>query len=306
MQHGVAGENQMNWDDVRMFLAVAEQGSYRRAALKTNIGYSTLSRRIESLEHSLGARLFLRQSTGLSLTPAGLELLNTASPMRKEFDCLRSRLLAQEKVPSGTIRFTVPSLMVNYVLMDAIQEFLKLWPDIGLDIDSSLSLLDLGAREADLAIRMTNHPGDDLMGRKVGGFYEAVYASPVYLNEFLAAEANEHRWIYPGGNYQFEAELSPMYQATPTISITLPDLESQMLAAERNLGIATLPCVMGDDHDSLVRISEPYKRCDIWLLAHPDTRGNRRMQIFRDFLVGVFEGQRQVLSGQPAKKAAAS
>ena len=91
----------MNWDDIRIFSTIAEEGSFRRAALKLNLGHTTLSRRIEALEEKLGTRLLNRQSRGLTLTPAGEDMLLTAAPMSREFDDLQLRLFGRDSKAEG-------------------------------------------------------------------------------------------------------------------------------------------------------------------------------------------------------------
>ncbi len=290
---------QMNWDDVRLFLAVAEQGSFRKAAQQLEVGHSTLSRRIESLEDSLGVLLFSRKSTGLTLTSAGEELQRTGQPIQVEFAQLQVRMFGQDDQARGNIRFTAPSLIIRDVLMQPLREFCTRWPDIHIEVDHSLDLLDLSTKEADIAIRMTNTPGDHLIGRKVGVYCEAAYAGAEYLRWFEAAAPDAHRWLYPGGNYRFEVLLHAPYQtpAPPRRYLTVPDLESQVRGAELGMGIAMLPCLMADANPKLQRISNVVKRTDIWLLAHRDTRNNRRMQLFRDFLVKAFAAEEDRMRG---------
>ncbi len=290
----------LNWDDVRLFLAVAEEGSFRQAALKSGVGHTTLSRRIEALEQNLGTKLFVRKSTGLKLTDAGEDMLKTAVPMREEFSGLQARLFGEEQEVSGMIRVTVPHVLLNYFLLEELKTFCERWPEIRFDIDTSLDIVDLRSREADLAVRMTNTPGDYYVGRSLGRYCEAVYASHAYLDRFEAENRAEHVWVSPGDDYEFVAEFYDEWRVddVPSASIVLPDVQSQMQAAESSMGIATLPCVMGDQNEKLIKISEPYFRTDIWLLSHPDTRGNKRMQLCREFLVEVFGRYQDLLDGK--------
>lgn len=289
----------MNWDEVRLFLSVAEEGSFRQAAIKMNVGHTMLSRRIEALEKSLGTKLFTRQSTGLSLTSAGEDMLHTATHMRDQLSDLQARLFGQEQELSGSVRLTAPYIFLNQFLLRELKTFIDQWPAIDFDIDSSTDLVDLKARKADLAIRITSNPGDYYIGRPLGSFCEAVYASPEYLDKFRKEAFSRHRWIYPGGDYEFVAELHAEWstQAQPEPHIVLPDVYGQREAAELGMGIATLPCVMVGNNPKLQQISAPYERYKIWLLAHPDTRGNKRMQLCRQFFVEVFERQRENLEG---------
>lgn len=290
----------MNWDDIRLFLTTAEEGSFRQAAGKLNLGHSTLSRRIDALEHDLGTKLFNRQSRGLTLTPAGKEMLDTAVSMNQQFDQLQIRMFGQDKTPRGNIKLTVPGLLLNYLLIDSLNRFCEEWPEISIDVNTSLSLLDLSAKEADIAIRMTNHPGEQLIGRKIGVYCEAAYASEIYLENFTNQNERVHQWIHPGGDYKFEAELANAYttEQEHKIQLVVPDIDAQMHFAERHVGIAMLPCLMADRNPQLKRISSIVHRSDIWLLAHKDSRENTRMQLFREFLVDVFAQHQERMLGK--------
>ncbi len=289
----------MNWDDLRLFLTTAEEGSFRQAALKLNLGHTTLSRRIETLEKNLGTKLFNRQSRGLELTPAGDEMLRTAKPVGQQFNELQVRMFGQDQVPRGNINLTVPCLFIDYLLLDAINEFCQRWPEITVNINSSLEVMDLSTKEADIAIRMTSSPGEQLIGRKVGVFCEAAYASPEYLEAYISDKKPFHRWISPGDNYKFVVELNDPYKTVQPhhIQLVVAEPHTQMFCAEKNMGLAMLPCVMADINPNLRRISNYVHRSDVWLLAHKDSRANKRMQLFREFLTEVFAENEQKMQG---------
>lgn len=296
----------MNWDDIRLFLAVAEQGSFRKAALKTELGHSTLSRRVETLEQTVGTKLFTRQSRGLSLTPAGEEMLATAKRVNTEFDELQLRLFGHDTVPSGKINLTLPPLLVNYLLAEHLKTFTDAWPHISIEISSGLDLLDLSSKQADLAIRITNNPGEQLIGRKVGQFCEAAYASRSYLEDFVEQDKRQHVWISPSDAYKFKVQLDAPYQTelAHEVKLLASDMEAQARFAEQGVGFAMLPCLLAEANPALVRFSSIIKRSDIWLLAHPDTRGNQRMKLFRAFLIQLFVTYETRLNGTPASLAA--
>ncbi len=292
-------KSSMNWDDVRIFLSVAEHGSFRKAAIAANVRHTTLSRRIESLEDSVGAKLFTRGKRGLSLTEAGQEMFDTAVPVSRELDQLQVKIFGQEQSPVGGIKLTAPCMLINHLLLEPLVHFSEQWPDIHITIDQSLSVLDLSLKEADIALRLTDTPDEDLIGRQVGEYREAVYASRGYLERFKTEAWERHRWLFPGADYEFSMTLEPAYAASlpPDRVITLPDPDAQMSAAELGAGIATLPCLIADQRPGLIRISDVVRRSGIWLLCHPDARRNRRLQIFRDFLVRSFnlENERLLL-----------
>ncbi len=293
----------MNWDDVRLFSTIAEEGSFRQAAMRLNLGHTTLARRIETLENDLGTRLFNRLTSGLTLTLAGEEMLKTASPMRREFDELQLRLFGQDEKPEGAISLTAPPLFVSHLLIEPLEAFTKAWPKINVTINDSLELLDLAAKEADIALRFTNSPSDQLIGRKVGVYLEAAYATPAYLQAFIASNERVHRWIRPSDTYAFEALFDAPYDSPHAmeVQLTLPDVTSQLRCAERGMGFVMLPCIMADANPLLVRFSNLVHRSDIWMLAHKDSRNNRRMQLFREFLVEVFAANQHRLNGETAQ-----
>lgn len=289
----------MNWDDVKLFLTVAEQGSFRRAAETLQLGHSTLSRRIEALEKSLDVKLFSRQSTGLTLTQAGEEMLRTAESVSERLEGLSSRLYGQESGVSGHIRLTVPEVIFHYLLAGPIGEFLEEWPDISLEIDCSYELLNLATREADLAIRLTNSPEDSLIGSRLGTFSDAAYATENYLKRFRTCSEPQHAFISPGEGYPLDPLFYLEYAThlPPNIRLTIPSLHGQTLAAEQSLGVAMLPTLIGEAHPKLIRMSEPRPRMDVWLLGHSDTRRNPRLQLFRSFLRTVFDANPLLASG---------
>ena len=204
-------------------------------------------------------------------------------------------MFGQDMQAKGKIRFTAPVMILSSILLNPIVGFRQQWPEIDIEFDHSLDVLNLNANEADIAMRMTNNPSDELIGRQVGHFCEAAYASKRYLSRHR--KGVEHPWIYPGGRYQFDQPLNGKSSGQLKPMITLPDPETQLSAARQHLGVATIPCMMGGQCSDLVRISPVVKRSGIWLLSHRDTRGNRRMQLFRDFLIEQMTAHRDLLEG---------
>lgn len=290
----------MNWDDARLFLAIAEEGSFRQAAMKLNFGHSTLSRRIESLEENLGVQLFNRSTTGLTLTPSGEEMVDTAKIVGREFDQLKVRLFGRDQAVQGRIVLTLPDILLNHLIMPMLIKFQENWPSITLEIITGFEKLDLNSREADVAIRLTGSPEEELIGRRLGSFHQAVYASQAYLDRFLAAKGEfPHQWIRPGVTSDFNFLLWSPYKSTLPIesSIIVPDISAQMEVAIAGRGLATLPCFVGDQCSDLVRLSHSKLRADIWLLSHKDLRNHKRMQIFRQFICEKFEDFQDLLNG---------
>ena len=132
---------------------------------------------------------------------------------------------------------------------------------------------------------------------------EAAYATPAYLRAFVASNERVHRWIRPSDTYAFEALFDAPYDCPHAmeVQLTLPDVTGQLRCAERGMGFVMLPCIMADANPLLVRFSNLVHRSDIWMLAHKDSRNNRRMQLFREFLVDVFRVNQHRLNGETAQ-----
>lgn len=251
----------MNWDDIRLFLAAAEEGSFRRAALQLNIGHATLSRRIESLETALNVKLFNRLTTGLKLTEAGKELLITASNIGEMLQDQSSRIYGSDQLVKGKITLTLPEIFSNYIVLPALAEFQEAWPGVVIEIITSFDVLDLNTQEADIAIRNTNTPDEQLIGRHLGTMFQAAYASQDYILEFKKHKKRNfpHNWIRPGESSTIGPVLFDDISSELPIesNIIISNIDGQLNLAKSSRGIVTLPCLIGDQEDQLVCVGPP-------------------------------------------------
>ena len=124
----------MDWDNLRIFLALANQGSVRAAGAALGISHSTVARRIEAFEDQLGVRLFDRTPSGYALTAAGEEMLGVAGRVDEEISALERRILGQDTRLAGEIRVTLPDAIVSDLLMPDLADFTRDYPDIDLEI----------------------------------------------------------------------------------------------------------------------------------------------------------------------------
>jgi DNA-binding transcriptional LysR family regulator len=188
-------------------------------------------------------------------------------------------------------------------LAPELRTFTDAYPQISLSVLVSYDLYDLARREADIAIRFIGggrKPPDDLIGRKLGGISSCYYASEAYLDEFdLRSENNTATWIGWG-----EEDLHPAWVKTspyPNAPIRghFNNVMLQASAVENGLGLATLPCFVGDAIPGVIRIPgcEPHANYDVWMLSHPDLRDAARHRKFRAFIVDLFEQKQSTLLG---------
>ena len=287
----------MNWDDLRLFLAVARTGSISGAAKMLGVQHSTVSRRMRKLEENLGARLIERKNTGHELTLAGEDVMRAAQRIETEMLYVDSAVLNKDSSLSGSLKITAINNMASTVLMPIFADFSKANPQIDLhimvsNIDSSLS-----QREADIAIRLTNSPTDTLIGKRLVTVASTIYGSRDYLNQLSAKNAGPE-WIgvdccpFHKSWTKHTCGEQPHHFFSDDTLLTLS-------AIKQGLGVSYLPCFMGDADTELARFRapDPAHNLGLWLLLHPDLKQTARVIAFRTHMLesikqisGLFEG----------------
>ena len=302
----------MNWENVKIFLALVREGSVRAAGAKLEISHATVARRIGAFETKLGVKLFDRLPNGLAMTVSGEELLQSALKIEEEMVAIERRISGQDTRLQGMVRVTMPDVMATHLIMPDLVEFVRQYPDIDLQIMPSYEFFDLSQRQADVAIRVVHHdrlPPEYLVGHRLVTYAKAVYASNEYLREHdLTSNSSNARWIgwgdldlrgtnpkilrFPDWVKQSDYAHIPVYNSLNSVLL-------QTEAAKQGMGLAMLPCFLGDKETSLVRIppgtAEP--AYDVWLLTHPDLKDTARLRTFRHFISKAVEKYRDLLEG---------
>lgn len=277
---------ELNWDNVRIFLAVARAKSLRKAADLLEMSHPTVSRRLEALEKDLGVTLFARSSEGLHATPEASELLGLAEQIESSFHALGRHASNAAPALKGVIHISAPDLIISDLLAPELARFSAKWPQIELRVEATYELADLRSREADIAFRIytkDKQPHPELAGRKAGTLCAAIYGE-------------EHQWIgwWDEVEQRDNAKETP-YPDTP-IRHAFNNIYMIRSACLAGMGLAMLPCFMAVPE--LVRRTEPAPAADIWILIHPDLRRNPRLRLFRDEMVSAFQRLRPRLEGQ--------
>lgn len=276
----------LDWDHLRVFLAVMRVGSMRQAADLLGVSHPTIRRRLESLEEELGLSLFDRGVGGLSATPQAAELMELAEDVEASVHALGRRALDAAPELKGPIRVSAPDLLVTDLLMPELVAFDRRWPQIELQVDGSYEIADLRSREADVAIRAVPH-GQSPTG-EVAGRLAAVASAAIY--------GCDHQWI----GWKSEAEDRPWIEETPypdlPIRGRLPTVTLQRAACAEGMGLTQLPCFFAEP--LLQRRTEPKPHSDIWVLVHPDLRRSPRLRVFRDEIVAALKTLEPRLAGR--------
>lgn len=271
----------MNWDDLKVLLALSRAGSTRKAAATLGVSNTTVMRRLESLEEQVGGRLFDRTPDGFRVTPLADQLLPTASEVEEILTEAQRQVTGKDAELTGRIKLSLPAVPVTHIA-EAVSEFAIEYPRIELDISISDLPVDLARREADIAVRgIPKHkrPPKDIVGIKLGRISMGYYVH----QELLSDAARGLR------------ELTCIRASERALSLgDLPDPESlglksrhlidgitpRMVAATNKLGVAALPCFLAKQYPELMLLpGVPSAHWGFtWLLHHKDLRQSARIR----------------------------
>jgi DNA-binding transcriptional LysR family regulator len=292
----------LDWDDLRLFLAVFREGTLSGAARRLGVTHSTVFRRLGAVEEKMGVRLFERFRDGYAPTSAGETAAASAVRLEDEVLTLERKLSGQDLKPFGTVRITTTDTL-SAILIRHLPAMRALHPDIALDITISNATANLTRREAEVAIRPTPEPPEVLVGRRVADIAHAIYGSRAYLSRRNDKDLSAHDWIglddslastvvgrWMSENLR-EARISCRVDAVPALRD----------ATVAGLGLALLPCYVGDLAPELGRVTpkalvEP--RSALWLLTHDDLKRTARIRAVLDFLAKAFASERRLLEGK--------
>ncbi len=294
----------MEWDDLRVVLAVARERTLVAAGAALGVSHTTVGRRLRAAEARLRVRLFDRTPEGLIATSAGHELVAVAEGVEAEVLALEGRLLDRDARLRGALRVATMDIVFARFHAD-FGRFVQRYPEVELTVLSSDREASLTRREADVAIRLSDTPPDDLVGRRVGRVRFAVYGSAA-LVDAIGADAPLERfpWLHwdrrLGMRWLDDWLAHHAPGARVALRVDMPSTQLQRAVAA-GLGVTFLSCFAGDADPALRRIGpvRPEFGRDLWLLTLADLRQSGRVRAFMDHMGDALAAQREVLWGGP-------
>jgi DNA-binding transcriptional LysR family regulator len=293
----------LRWDDLKLFLAVYEQGSLSGAARKLKLGQPTLSRRIAELEEVVGEALFDRQSQGASLTAAGKKLLPAAQSMAEWANAAELSIKKQTFLPEGKVRIAAPPGIAYEVVAPLAAKIRQQHPQIQLEVLSGVEILNLSRGEADLSLRTANPADADLVCVDEISTPMRVYASKAYAAQIPArpclADLDWICWAAPYAELRTNQELSALIpDFKPAFSSD--DFIVQMAACKAGVGAMILPQVL--HQYSVLRELHELQELDIdlgpgavgslYLVCHKRHHPLPKVQLVMDYISREFDGLR--------------
>lgn len=276
-----------DWDGWRFFLAMAQTGTLRGAADKLGINHATVARRLSDFETTLGVQLFERSKTGYKLTSAGLATLPQAEDMQARLRLMHEQVSGADTLLQGEVSLTLVDSMVD-IIAPLLKDFRAQYPAIIVSLQCSNQPENLQLREVDLALRTTQAPPPQLVGRRIGRQAAALYAQPDLAKNLQGKTLQEMPWIAWASNWQHLPDAQWQAQNIPPENIVcrVNSPHAMLTALKTGLGVAHSVSWLAE-HAGLQRISplQQNEWLDLWVLMHPDARRVARVGALASFLV---------------------
>jgi len=293
----------MNWDDLRFVLAMERARTLSSAASQLGVTHTTVARRIRALEERIGTRLFDQRPDGFEPTSAGARLCHAAAKMEEEVLALDRDILGRDMRLNGPLLVTTHDLFVRW-FAPVWASFVQRYPEVRLEIASSAKILNLARRDADVAVRLTNGPPENLVGRRIGYVDYALYGATSLVGEGAVPSLSDLPWV--GWNQRSGAKLTWKWMkkhapnAPTAVVVDTTEVFSSLI--REGVGVGHLPCIAGDADPGLRRISDPIPGfgMEIWVLTHPDLRNTARIRAFMQHVAEGVGEYKDSLAGRSA------
>ena len=287
----------MDWDKLKIFHAVAEAGNFTKATIIMNLSQSAISRQIQSLEKELKTQLFERHARGLSLTENGEYLFKTAREVISKLKDVESTLMDKKDKPSGKLTVTTVVSFGTTWLTPRIQEFMKLNPEIEIELIFDDKELDLSTRQADIGIWMRRPKQLNYIQKKLIDINYHIYGSTKYLEQKghpkNLQELNKHNFISYG-----KGAPSPVFNPDWALKLGVKDNKKRkpvmkvnsiyglLLAVQSGVGLAALPDYITISVPNIVKVLPQIEgpKTEAYFVYPQSLRNMARVIAFRNFL----------------------
>ncbi|MEX0346600.1 MAG: LysR family transcriptional regulator [Rhizobiaceae bacterium] len=293
----------MNWDDLKIFLAVARAGQLLGAAKRLGLNHATVARRVTALEQATGGLLFHRQTSGSTLTSAGERLLEIAERIEAEINGAQAAVAPAEAAIAGTVRIGAPDGFGVAFLAPHLAGLTEKHPSLQVQLVPVPRSFSLSRHEADIAITVDRPSEGRLVASKLVDYSLQLFASKTYAARHgkpqTAENLSEHRLvgyvsdlvINPSLDYasEFSAEWSASFQISSTIG--------QVEAVRAGAGIGILHSFIGRAHDDLIALDlfEPVRRA-YWIVYHESARSLPQIRAAVSFIQQTVSANREIFA----------
>jgi DNA-binding transcriptional LysR family regulator len=281
----------MEWDDLRYVLAVHREGSVAAAARVLGVSNVTVFRRIDAIEEALGVRLFDRTKQGYVATAAAAEIVERAGRIEEQIRDLESRVWKHDSRVRGIVRVTTVDTWGALILPDLLVKLRDLHPELRVELILAEGMLSMTKREADIALRTTPSPPENMIGHRLGVLRNSVHASKSFAARHLKKkDLHGVPWVAPveslGGQPQRISQWVKSNGFEQRIVLTCDSVLGLVATVKAGLGVGVMSDVVAAAMGGLVQVSPRIRELDreVWLLIHPDLREVARVTAVYSFL----------------------
>ena len=291
----------MDWDNARVFLAVARHGSLRAAGRALGLSQPTIGRRLAAFEAAFGGpALFDRLPEGLRINTAGAALIETAEQLEDAALALERRHAATSPALSGTVRVSVGEWAASFLAHHlAGTAGVALPAGITLELVETQQTANLARREADLALRHHRPESGDLYITKAGVFACAVYRRIGAEREAWVTYTEEQAH-YPTARWVQER----LRESGSGVALRASTMPMQSAAIRAGAGCGVLPCFIGDADPLLERLTSPVAEiaAEYWIIVHRDLRRAACVRAVIDWIRRLFDERQHELTGTTPRR----
>jgi DNA-binding transcriptional LysR family regulator len=280
----------MDWDDIRVFAAVARAGGLAAGAQAAGVDRSTASRRIQNLERALSVRLFLRTRDGLRPAPAADRLLQHAEHMERAAVALQT-VGSETSTVRGRVRIATTEALATMLVRAGMLELSARHPELEIELLGSNRVLDLARGEADLALRVVAVKEPSLRVRKVVGLGFAAYASAEYVQRCGRPSSEQQLAGHSVVTHSAELEQLPeakwlASQADVRVVLRTNSITALLAAISGGAGIGVLAGGLAQHALNLIRLFEirALRPRPLWLVMHPDAASRQAVRATGDHI----------------------
>jgi DNA-binding transcriptional LysR family regulator len=286
----------LDWDDVRVLLALCRKRTLRGAADALKVNATTVGRRLDALEAALGTRLFDRMKDGVAPTAAAEQLLAHAERVEQAALSLAAAAEGFEREPEGVVRISALPGVADHFVAPALPRLLARHPGLRIELDASIAYTDLSRREADLALRTSRPDAGDLVAVKLVERRASVLGSPAYVRSLgTLARAADARWLTWGHDLAHLPDARWLLARVPEQAIALrsSSINALLCAAEAGLGLLLLsdaytqlrPLATARLSPALAAELETLPAVQLWLVGHRALREVPRIAAVWQFII---------------------
>ena len=286
----------MDWDRLRIFLLVANEGSLTSASKRLNLSQSSISRQIKKLEDSLKVVLFHRHPRGLLLTEQGELLFKSTNKISLEINSAIAKINDSKDSAIGELKVTTTTGFGTLWLAPRLKKLYERNPNIQINLMLEEKLLNLSMREADIAIRLQSPSQADLIQRKLISVRIKFFSTQNYLDKHgvpstIQDLAKYHRLIcYSPKSTQITAGqrwIAPFLERQSFSLLFLNNYYGIFRAVRNGLGVGTLPDYLTSDFPELVQVLPEHQSDMVPVhIAYPqELKKSKRVEAFKEFVI---------------------